>query len=750
MPNRQEAPVKSNVPWSVKGIDPEARVVAKEAARKAGMTLGEWMNTMIQKVGQDDVDGEPGGGTGGLEIPQASGVSAEQIRTVVDSLNRLNERLQTTQEQVRRSEEQSRAAASGLNLAVETVFERLKRLERERKAGAPSDIIDRVERLEESDAEKQRIDSLKRLEQALSQMVEQFESTRSEAISRVEANEHAVTRLEGRVDILDERVTAGFEEVNDALTAIGGQLDHTERTAKAVLLEAKEAAGSTDAEFVERTGKKLQLLGNEIKRSGDQISAVENMVSSLTEKIEAAERRSADGIADVSAELDALREELMAAGLDASENEEAERWNEVAREAEEKVASLQASYEDMISRMGEAEADIAPSPATSASDAMAALDEADQEALGSPADDEGDEFDSIFGPDTLAAEPEDDFDDTPLTAGRTEDDLFPEETADHKPMTAREKIIAAARARHERLARERDEQGRLELIDEASPEETTIIDDTALPHEAVDENGQNPKVGLPLVVLLGVVLLGAILVGGYLMTRGGGDTDVPAVETGSANAVSEPSANGGDASLSAPPPDGAVLYTQGKQALANATTPDEFADGFNKIREAAIYGNVPARYRLGELYFTGQGTEQDLRSAKTWFTEAALSGNAAAMHRLGSLAIDPNFDGQNFEEALDWFSRAADLGVIDSMYNLGYLYDPSTDGYLPTELRNGEESYFWYSIAARQGDPVAKGDAASIAAKLSSKQIEAVDGRVRNWTPRPYDPRVNDGLQIIN
>src|SRR5258708_11858575 len=34
-------------PWSVKGIDPRAREVAKELARRSGMTLGEWLNRII-------------------------------------------------------------------------------------------------------------------------------------------------------------------------------------------------------------------------------------------------------------------------------------------------------------------------------------------------------------------------------------------------------------------------------------------------------------------------------------------------------------------------------------------------------------------------------------------------------------------------------------------------------------------------------------------------------------------------------
>ena len=41
-------------PWSVKGIDPRAREVAKDLARREGLTLGEWLNRMIVEQG-----GEP-------------------------------------------------------------------------------------------------------------------------------------------------------------------------------------------------------------------------------------------------------------------------------------------------------------------------------------------------------------------------------------------------------------------------------------------------------------------------------------------------------------------------------------------------------------------------------------------------------------------------------------------------------------------------------------------------------------------
>src|SRR5215471_13447346 len=39
--------MSAGAPWSVKGIDPKAREVAKDHARRSGMTLGEWLNRVI-------------------------------------------------------------------------------------------------------------------------------------------------------------------------------------------------------------------------------------------------------------------------------------------------------------------------------------------------------------------------------------------------------------------------------------------------------------------------------------------------------------------------------------------------------------------------------------------------------------------------------------------------------------------------------------------------------------------------------
>src|ERR1700753_2456636 len=49
--------MSAGAPWSVKGIDPKAREIAKDLAHRSGMTLGEWLNQMIFDDGSKREDG---------------------------------------------------------------------------------------------------------------------------------------------------------------------------------------------------------------------------------------------------------------------------------------------------------------------------------------------------------------------------------------------------------------------------------------------------------------------------------------------------------------------------------------------------------------------------------------------------------------------------------------------------------------------------------------------------------------------
>src|SRR5262249_14190104 len=47
--------MKSGVAWNVKGVDDDARETARAAARRAGLSVGEWLNSVIIETAGDAV-----------------------------------------------------------------------------------------------------------------------------------------------------------------------------------------------------------------------------------------------------------------------------------------------------------------------------------------------------------------------------------------------------------------------------------------------------------------------------------------------------------------------------------------------------------------------------------------------------------------------------------------------------------------------------------------------------------------------
>ena len=77
--------MKPGLPWSVKGIEPDVREAAKLAARRSGMTLGEWLNSTILEQA-DGADVQP------VAAPRARAtVSAPSIERTTSRLEDIAE-----------------------------------------------------------------------------------------------------------------------------------------------------------------------------------------------------------------------------------------------------------------------------------------------------------------------------------------------------------------------------------------------------------------------------------------------------------------------------------------------------------------------------------------------------------------------------------------------------------------------------------------------------------------------------------
>lgn len=118
-------------------------------------------------------------------------------------------------------------------------------------------------------------------------------------------------------------------------------------------------------------------------------------------------------------------------------------------------------------------------------------------------------------------------------------------------------------------------------------------------------------------------------------------------------------------------------------------------------------GNSLAQYRLGMLYYMGQGVPEDEVQAIFWWKKAAAQGYSEAMFQLGSAYLfgsqaaktvpDPD------REAATWYFQAASAGHAEAQYHLGLLF---LAGKGVVDSRT--EAARWLRKAAGQGHAEAK------------------------------------------
>jgi TPR repeat protein len=115
--------------------------------------------------------------------------------------------------------------------------------------------------------------------------------------------------------------------------------------------------------------------------------------------------------------------------------------------------------------------------------------------------------------------------------------------------------------------------------------------------------------------------------------------------------------------------------------------------------KAAEQEEAHAQFRLGELYYYGDGVPQDYAKAREWFLKAAEQGNSNAENYLGAILANGDGVTQDYEKAREWFLKAAEQGVAAAQRNLAIIY---YNGHgVPQDSAKANE---WFLKAAEQGD----------------------------------------------
>ena len=326
-------------PWSVKGIDPKAREVAKDLARRSGMTLGEWLNRMIiEGEGQGDtatvVDAFGGGAQDRSSKPylhiategdtppriEIAEHPADEVGRVAVALDRLTDRIEA-------AEGRSAAAINGIDQSVRGALSRLALSEREQIAvaarfeGAVDEIkteqtraTERLRRMEAEAVGPRSAEALRALEGALGKVASHLydgEARTREAIAALEARldaqpavaasdptavvEEVVARLGQRLEAAETRTAEALRELGSSFSALDGRLQAVEgvNPASGVQERLDQLAG----DLTKRMEAARLEMATKLRDSADgRFDRMEKKLGEMAAHVQAAEQRSVQAI----------------------------------------------------------------------------------------------------------------------------------------------------------------------------------------------------------------------------------------------------------------------------------------------------------------------------------------------------------------------------------------------------------------------------------------------------------------------
>ena len=245
--------MRAELPWNVAGIPPEAREAARAAARREGLSVGEWLTRRILRSFSDFGDEAPAmpydrsyerappawrrrrGGTAGACRPvrPARRDSEEMLARVSRSETESNDSWRRIEEQLRgvgrrldsseRSQSEnnrvlSRTAAE-MNVAAREQAQAFDQLSQTIVA-----INERLERLERERANDGIKDAVKALHQGLSRLADQIGQTATHSAAQVTAVTQNIDQLAYKLGQARDDAEHGDNQLSERIAQVDGRV----------------------------------------------------------------------------------------------------------------------------------------------------------------------------------------------------------------------------------------------------------------------------------------------------------------------------------------------------------------------------------------------------------------------------------------------------------------------------------------------------------------------------------------------
>ncbi|HEY1072700.1 hypothetical protein [Brevundimonas sp.] len=329
-------------PWSVKGIDPKAREIAKDLARRSGMTLGEWLNSMIMDEPDEDEGVTPLPRRTPIPDPYDRRSRSRRLDDAYgyddDRASRMGASLEVIAERLEGVERRSTLAIQGVDQAVAGLVRRMEKQD-EVGLGYARRIDDIADELREGHKRLRRFEQEAgpRTEEGFARLDAALGAVSSRLFDLDERQRTAIGDLRERMEAVEK--AAGPGPGADVLAQVGARLDEAqERTSEALKglersfaaldLRLRDAEGRIEPEHAREAarfeklaetltrqveGSRVEMMRRlDVAETEGRVDRIERALAAVGDQTRAAEQRSADAVEAMGREVLRIAQNLNA------------------------------------------------------------------------------------------------------------------------------------------------------------------------------------------------------------------------------------------------------------------------------------------------------------------------------------------------------------------------------------------------------------------------------------------------------
>jgi localization factor PodJL len=753
--------MRAELPWNVAGIPPEAREAARAAARREGLSVGEWLTRRILRSFsgmEEDVPAMPYDNRAPLDswgMPPSSASrrdTEEMMARVGRSENESNEAWRRIEDQLRglgRRLDSSERSHGESNRVISRTAQEINISAREQAQAFDQlglnvmSLNERLERLERSSAHDGIKDAVKALHQGLSRLADQITATANNSagqIVQITGNLEQLANRVGQARVDSENADKALDQrISASENVIGHRIEAGEKAIEA-RLSAAEKTAQFNTNALDHALEKIEANANQ--RATDQVenqrrsAAHEESLNRLEDSIARLEMRLPD--AEFERRLDGIERSVTGMADRLTHFNPTEKIDATMQALSHRLESLEKDHSDLVSEMRnklrpiEPPAYEAPSyknqgaPAASAYQPHSAFEAPPVAEPPPPSAYEPPPAAQAYEPppaiDAFATPTGFSFDIPPEAGAESFAPDFEDVFADTGPDAGTgaeaepENFLAQAR----RSARAASEK--------AETERRTGLSGFRWGKEAAAEGAEKakPRYVIPAIVALIVVLAAAAAL--VLSQRAKAPVQTSAKPNGptftvpappgsnDTQFVVAPQAAPGDTGGNAddftsersepaesdnPPRTAMPLQQRDVRSAPVNRVPDgaKAAPSADRVIQLANAGNPVALTIIGLRALDGtNGSAVNLPDGVKFLTQAAEKGQAVAQYRLGTLYERGQGIPADAAKAAHWYEMAANQGNRKAMHNLAVSYAGGATG-----KKNMAEAARWFAKAAALG-----------------------------------------------